>query len=98
LKIAPLLLINFLENSFKHGHLNQNGDGFIKVRLAIQGLGLSFSVSNSFRDSPTAKREQTGIGLDNVKHRLSLLYPGRYSLRIGKNNSIFEVELELRLE
>jgi ligand-binding sensor domain-containing protein len=98
LKIAPLLLINFLENSFKHGDLNQNGDGFIKVRLAIQGLGLSFSVSNSFRDSPTAKREQTGIGLDNVKHRLSLLYPGRYSLRIDKNNSIFEVELELRLD
>jgi hypothetical protein len=98
LKIAPLLLINFLENSFKHGDLNLNGDGFIKVHLAIRGLELVFSVRNSFRDSPPSREEQTGIGLENVKHRLSLLYPGRYSLMIDKNNSIFEIELKLKLD
>lgn len=97
LKIAPLLLINFLENSFKHGDLNLNGDGFIKAHLAIHGTELFFSIKNSFRDRPDKQQEQAGIGLENVKHRLSLLYPGRHSLRIEKNNSIFEIQLKLNL-
>ncbi|MEO7992034.1 MAG: two-component regulator propeller domain-containing protein [Chryseolinea sp.] len=97
LKIAPLLLINFLENSFKHGDLNSNGDGFIKVYIVINELELFFTIRNSFRDRPIKRNEQGGIGLENVQHRLSLLYPGKHTLRIEKNNSIFEIELKLKL-
>jgi hypothetical protein len=96
LKIAPLLLINFLENSFKHGDLNLNGDGFIKAHLTIRETELTFSLKNSFRDQP-GKQQSPGIGLENVRHRLSLLYRGRHSLRIEKNNSIFEIQLKLKL-
>lgn len=98
LKIAPLLLINFLENSFKHGDLSLNGEGFIHVHLVITGFHLSFIVKNSFREKPFGNQGQAGIGLKNVKHRLSLLYPGKHTLRIEKNSGIFEINLKLDLD
>ncbi|HTJ52078.1 MAG TPA: two-component regulator propeller domain-containing protein [Cyclobacteriaceae bacterium] len=97
LKIAPLLLINFLENSFKHGDINLNGDGFIRTELIVNNLELFLTIENSFRETHPSSNNQKGIGLENVKHRLSLLYPKRHSLRINKNNRIFEIELKLQL-
>jgi ligand-binding sensor domain-containing protein len=97
-KIAPLLLINFLENSFKHGDINQNGDGYIEAEVRILGNELIFNLRNSFRENGNKNTAQKGIGLENVEHRLALLYPGKHSLRIAKNNSIFEVELKLTME
>jgi len=96
LKIAPLLLINFLENSFKHGDINLNGDGYIRTELIVNNQMLFLTIENSFRESHAAPH-QKGIGLENVKHRLSLLYPKRHSLRINRNNRIFEIELKLHL-
>jgi LytS/YehU family sensor histidine kinase len=98
LKIAPLLLINFLENCFKHGDLTVSGQGFIHVELVISGTALLLTMRNSFREKTSAGIDRRGIGLDNVKHRLTLLYPSRHKLRIEKNNGIFEVELKLHLD
>jgi ligand-binding sensor domain-containing protein len=96
LKIAPLLLINFLENSFKHGDINLNGYGYIRAELIIKEKALSLKIQNSFREKSISDNNH-GIGLENVKHRLTLLYPNRHSLRITKNNRIFEIELNLQL-
>lgn len=98
LKIAPLLLINFLENSFKHGDIHANGDGFITVEIAAYGTDMTLLIANSFKTKPVNKHIRRGIGIENVEHRLNLLYPDKYSLRIEKNNGIFEVELKLELD
>lgn len=98
LKIAPLLLINFLENCFKHGDLNVNAQGFIHAELIISRTVLLLTMKNSFREKKSAGPDRQGIGLGNVKHRLTLLYPAKHSLRIGKNNGIFEVELKMHLD
>lgn len=97
-KIAPLLLINFLENSFKHGDLGQNGNGFIQVSLQIVDRELNFNIKSSYREKTVEHASSKGIGLKNVRHRLELLYPDRHSLKIDRNNGIFEVELKLELD
>jgi ligand-binding sensor domain-containing protein len=97
--IAPLLLINFLENSFKHGNIYAHPDAFIRMLIAVRGNEVFVSIKNSFNErnfkSPST---QTGIGLENVQHRLNLLYPGKHDLSIAKNYSIFEIELKLQLD
>ena len=98
LKIAPLLLINFLENSFKHGDVNVSGDGFVRTHISIVGHHVTLWIENSFRSGTVKNNDQKGIGLDNVKHRLTLLYPGRHDLKIEKNNSIFEIHLKIQLD
>ena len=98
LKIAPLLLINFLENSFKHGDSYSNGNGFIDTKIIIDGMEMNFIIINSFKEKRNDKQTRQGIGIENVKHRLNLLYPDRYKLRIEKNISTFEVELKLQLD
>lgn len=97
LKIAPLMLINFLENSFKHGDLNQNGQGYIQASVRIRGHELTFQLRNSYRERQREDNPRRGIGLNNVRHRLELLYPDRHQLKIIRNSSIFEVDLNLIL-
>jgi ligand-binding sensor domain-containing protein len=97
-KIAPLLLINFLENSFKHGDLHSNRHGFIDLRLSIEDTKLTFMLANSFKNQTDPQEDHQGIGLENVKSRLSLLYPDKYKLRIEKKMTSFEVELKLELD
>jgi ligand-binding sensor domain-containing protein len=97
LKIAPLLLINFLENSFKHGDTHSNDNGFIDAQIIIDGVEMRFIIINSFKEKRTYKGSRQGIGIENVKHRLNLLYPDGHELRIEKNIATFEVQLKLRL-
>lgn len=98
-RIAPLLFIPFLENSFKHGLARSFSKGFVHVVLVVRGDNLRFSISNSKPDQlphPEATRFG-GIGLSNVRKRLDLLYPGRYHLSIENEPTLFRVTLELTL-
>lgn len=97
-KIAPLLLINFIENSFKHGDVHRSSSGFVKIKIEIHELNMIFNLTNSFPEKQSEDLSQNGIGLDNTKQRLKLLYKDRHHLRIEKNKGIFEVELKLVLE
>jgi len=97
LKVAPLLLINFLENGFKHGDVNLNDRGFINVSIIIHDTEAIFTMTNSYRELQQSGFHK-GIGLENVKHRLALLYPKKHRLKINKNNGVFSVELTLELE
>jgi LytS/YehU family sensor histidine kinase len=98
LKIAPLLLINFLENSFKHGNAYSNSNGFIDTKIIIGQTEMILTIVNSFNGQRIKKSIHHGIGIENVKHRLDLLYPGRYKLRIEQKIGTFEVELKLQLD
>ncbi len=97
--IAPMLLIPFVENAFKHG-IRLNTASFIKIRLYCNPTHVYFDVVNSLHALSGSQAEESGasgIGLDNVKKRLELLYNKRYSLHIHKDDSAFHVQLQIRL-
>ena len=91
-KVAPMLLLPFIENSFKHGNLNK-GVLSIKIELSCTNENLEFYIENNFTKPETSS---TGIGLENIKKRLDLLYKGNYNLTIDDTNNIFKVNLKLK--
>lgn len=91
--IAPLLLLPFVENAFKHGI--EEGSGWITINLNYLNGHLFFKVENSC--IAKAVPAKSGIGLANVQKRLELLYPGKYSLNLTKNDESFEAELKIDL-
>jgi two-component system LytT family sensor kinase len=96
-KIAPLILIPFVENAFKHG-VGSRGEGFINLAVEVEDGELVFQVKNPVLDKGKSVQKHSGIGLDNVGKRLSLLYPGRHTLVIAEEDGLFDVELSIRLK
>lgn len=95
--IAPLLLIPFLENAFKHGTSEQLDQAWISLNLAVEGRTLTFQLLNS-RDPEGDETHLTGgIGLQNVRKRLDLLYPERHDLNLHAEADAFLVTLKLEL-
>lgn len=95
--IAPMLLVVFVENAFKHSKNTQDPRIKIAIDLQIWGKTLLFSIQNSFDSNlPKNTSEQhSGLGLENVKKRLELAYPGRHDLSIEQKNNTFRVKLRL---
>ncbi len=98
-KIAPLMFIPFLENSFKHGLSNQISTGFVNIRLTAMKDDIHFFIENSKPDTPPKQdsRRSGGIGLVNVHRRLNLLYPNQYELEIVDSPKSYAVNLKLNL-
>jgi len=96
--IAPMLLIVFVENAFKHSKNTKDSKIKISIDMQVWGHAILFNVQNSYSPGyTTATAEQhSGVGLDNVKKRLELLYPDRHELVIGQKNDTFTVKLILR--
>ena len=91
--ITPLLLLPFVENAFKHSLID--GSGWITINLKVVGRQLYFKVDNSYQ-LPVAPLKG-GLGLKNVKRRLSLTYPSLHELSLNPNNGIYEADLKLSL-
>lgn len=100
LKIAPLLFIDFIENAFKHGLEKRFNDGSVDVSFILREKHLQFTVSNSKGQADTGETSEQakGIGLNNIRKRLSLIYPGNYELNIDDANELFIVTLKLELK
>ena len=99
LLIAPLLLLPFVENSFKHGASNDLKSSFINLSVDVKNNKLLFCLSNSYRsESGKFESYKERIGLKNVKRRLELLYPNKYTLEIIQKQDIFEVKLIMELK
>ncbi len=97
-KIAPLLLIPFLENSFKHGVKGEVGATFINLKISLNGNSLSFLLENNKGAVDVVeKNDHKGLGLGNVKRRLELLYPRRHHLTIQDQGKDFIVNLQMQL-
>ena len=94
LQIAPLLFIPFIENAFKYG-ISTKEKTVIAINLLAASNKLSFTVSNTIVKAIRA--ETTGIGINNVKRRLELLYPGKHDLRVEEQNNQFIVHLDIEL-
>ncbi len=86
--IAPLLFTSLLENSFKHG-VSYQKQSFIEIEFAVDDKWISFKCSNSNFSKPS--KEVGGIGIENTKKRLDLIYANRYEFNIDKNDEIFTV-------
>ncbi|QHT69430.1 hypothetical protein GXP67_23690 [Rhodocytophaga rosea] len=100
--IAPLLLIPFIENSFKHGVSEQLDQAWISLDILVKNDMLTFKLINSTPEYEKPYNPENNhserIGLKNVKKRLDLIYPGQYELKISAEGEIFMVTLSLTLE
>ena len=97
LPIAPLLLIPFVENAFKHSRVEDLETGFVHLHLTTRPGGITFTTENSVPPVPSPTDRVGGIGLQNVRKRLELLYPGRYELDVVPGADRFTVRLSLEL-
>lgn len=96
-ELAPLILIAFLENAFKHGGRN-NTDNFIHVELDAAADNLHFRIVNTIGISnEVEKRQPGGLGMENVKRRLQLLYPAKHQMQISDNGQEFIADLRIQL-
>ncbi len=94
----PLLFVPFIENAFKHG-VSHRDRSFIKIRMNIENDQISFISENSIgKSSQPGDLQHSGIGLDNVRKRLGLLFPGKNELKIGHSETTFKVELSIQKE
>lgn len=97
-EISPMLLIPFVENAFKHG-ISLQKKSWVKISLRCLEGSVHLDVNNSIHrnkeDDP--ERKSSGIGLENVKQRLKLLYPGKHELIIRENEIEYFVHLSLKL-
>jgi len=92
--IAPMLLIPFVENAFKHGEKN-HAPGII-IHLDLKPDRLIFTVENQIKAiSKTSVEESGGFGLENIKRRLGLLYPDKHELTINKSEEKYKIELTI---
>ena len=91
LSVAPLILLPFVENAFKHG-ISNNESSTIAIKIAVKEKELLFYSSNSIFNN-TKKENRQGTGIANVKKRLENLYPGKHFLKIENTGNIFEVHL-----
>ena len=96
--IAPLLLIPFLENSFKHGASEHLEQAWISLDVAVRGNTLKFKIMNAIPASETPQTLTGGLGLLNVRKRLQLIYPHCHELRTIREAETFIVSLTIRLE
>lgn len=95
--IAPLILIVFVENCFKHSTSSQAKGIVIEVKVSIVHNHFFMTCKNTFGSHKNTDHLTSGIGLDNVKARLRLLYPNAHELLITSKENIFEVSLSINL-
>ncbi len=96
--IAPLILITFLENAFKHGVSTNDPNSWVNITIRVRDKDCIYVVENSKLNKVNGEpHEKSGIGLTNVKRRLELSYPGRYSLEIEDLSDRYSIMLKLQL-
>lgn len=97
LQVAPLILLPFAENCFKHGGPGLDGLFRVKLKLQVADNELDFRLLNSKKAKPKSAAPKGGIGLENIRQRLTLLYPGKHELNIDDRTEEFEVALKITI-
>ncbi|RFZ92010.1 histidine kinase [Mucilaginibacter conchicola] len=95
--IAPLLILPFIENAFKHGVSEKTGDVWININITIRGNHFKLKVANSKAEVAPTTEQQGHIGLKNVQKRLELLYPDASHLKLMDDEDTFLAVLDLEL-
>lgn len=97
LKLPPLMLIIFVENAFKHG-ISYREESFIDIKVRVENKRLLFSCCNSKPTQVQRTNEKGGMGLQNVRQRLELLYDDDYTLDINDGEKTYEVKLDIPMQ
>lgn len=94
--IPPLLFIPFIENAFKHG-ISYRDPSFIHIMMKVSDKAIDFECANSLvKGGEKTLEEKHGIGLENVKKRLGLLFPERHDLNVNTTEAAFEIKLKVK--
>jgi len=96
-QVAPLILISFIENAFKHG-VNPEEDSSIDIEIIIDGNRLQMSVLNNKVNTVNGNASKNNVGLENTTNRLKLLYPSKYELVIKEDEKEYRVLLKINLQ
>lgn len=96
MQIAPLLLISFIENAYKHG-ISTNRKSFIHIKMSEKEGLLTFTCANSNFPKDHTDHSGNGIGLQNMRRRMELLYPGRYKWEQTLEDETWKVRCEIKL-
>ncbi len=95
-EVAPLLFISLVENAFKHG-VNARYPSFVNVGMFYADGVITFRCANSLFEKQGSDHIGSGIGLENMKRRLELLYPGKYTYEQKADNDTYTVEVKLQV-
>jgi hypothetical protein len=95
--IAPLILMPFIENAFKHG-VNPDEESYIGINISVSENVLTMNVDNQKVKVAPELHAKSGVGIANTKARLELLYPKKYCLSINEDSSHYRVQLTIELE
>ena len=97
--IAPLILVNFVENACKHSDTISNPNGFIKIKLKVDELDQClFKIENTFKQKNGITSKYEGVGLVNIKKRLALQYAEDYVYSERKEGQVYQLSLRIPLE
>ena len=95
--LPPMLLLPFVENAFKHSLDEEENSAFIAIEIDVSETDLTFKIENSIAPLTNKLEDVGGIGLENVKKRLALLFPATHHLKILKENEMYLVRLQIPL-
>ena len=98
-RIAPLLFLPFVENSFKHGLKGGADNAFVHIKIETTAKVLNFEIENNLGiSSQVNEKKYAGIGIENINKRLQLIYPNQHLLKITKNSHTFKVHLQVQIK
>ena len=95
--VAPMIFIPFIENALKHSHIEKRGAAFINIQIQATRAQIHLKVINSKPSQKIEKDAVGGIGLENVKKRLAILYPNSHKLKIEENDARFSIDLIIKI-
>jgi LytS/YehU family sensor histidine kinase len=95
LRVPPMITAYYLENAYKHGELAR--EGMININLTLEEDELVYTVENTIRSSAPGELQKGGIGLNNMRRRLDILYKDRYSENCRQEDNIYIAELRIKL-
>lgn len=95
--VAPLLFIPLVENVFKHGFGVHNPNPYAHFLLSIQGNEIFFEAENSYSDEAESSSADSGTGIENLKKRLTIIYPDNHLLEIKKEKNFYIIKLNITL-
>jgi len=94
LQIAPLLFIPFVENAFKYGVSTKESTSIV-IKIHATPNQIAFEATNTIATNISTHLDSTGIGINNAKRRLALLYPGMHQLNITSQDNTYQVSLHI---
>ncbi len=97
LSVPPMLFIPFIENALKHSNIENRSSGWVDISLKTAIDHIDFKVKNSLPKEVISKDKKGGVGLENVRRRLKILFPEKHKLTIVSENDTFNVDLKLAI-